>query len=126
MENLKLEATDYTLKTYFETSGKLLFSGISIPENIINYNRITNNWIDEFITTYPKAFNVTFDVDYLNTASTRVIVTILKKIKTYCTAYNAIVYITWYYEDDDILELGNEFSEIIEVKFNFIAKTKRI
>lgn len=122
MKDLILAATEYTLKVGFETNGKLYIGGISIPENIIHFNKTINDWIDEFIKTEPKNIEFTFDVEYLNTATTRVIMTILKKIKSYCDASGAKLSCTWYHEDEDVLELGEEFSEVVEVKFNFIEK----
>lgn len=122
MKDLILAATEYTLKVEFETNGKLYFGGISIPENIIHFNKTINDWIDEFIKTEPKNIEFTFDVEYLNTATTRVIMTILKKVKVYCDASGAKLSFTWYHEDEDVLELGEEFSEVVDVKFNFIEK----
>ena len=122
MKDLKLDATDYTLKIDFEAAGKLHLSGISIPENIINFNKTINDWTDEFIKTNPKTIEFTFDVEYLNTATTRVIMTLLKKIKSYTDSNTASLSVIWHYEDEDVLELGEEFSEVIDLKFNFIPK----
>ncbi len=122
MKDLKLDATDYTLKIDFEAAGKLHLSGISIPENIINFNKTINDWTDEFIKTNPKTIEFTFDVEYLNTATTRVIMTLLKKIKSYTDSNTANLSVIWHYEDEDVLELGEEFSEVIDLKFNFIPK----
>jgi hypothetical protein len=122
MKDLKLDATDYTLKIDFETGGKLFLGGISIPENIINFNKTINDWVDEFIKTSPTTIEFTFDVEYLNTATTRVIMTFLKKIKSYCDSSNASLAVVWYYEDEDVLELGEEFSEVVDLKFSFIPK----
>ena len=91
-------------------------------ENIINFNKTINDWVDEFIKTTPKTIEFTFDVEYLNTATTRVIMTFLKKIKSYCDSSNASLAVVWYYEDEDVLELGEEFSEVIDLKFSFIPK----
>lgn len=123
MKDLFLEATEYTPKISFQKNGKLSLAGISIPENIISLNKVITEWVDEFLKTQPQNIEFTFDVEYLNTATTRIVMTLLKKIKTWCDGNSASLNIVWHYEDEDVFELGEEFSEAINLKFNFEAKS---
>jgi hypothetical protein len=62
-----------------------------------------------------------FKMSFFNTETTRIFLTILEKLKRYQAQMNGQVVINWYYAEDDeeMLQSGNEFSEVVEMPFNY-------
>ena len=62
-----------------------------------------------------------FSLEYFNTSSARCIFMILKEIKNLGLGGKHLT-VNWHYEegDDDMLETGEDFQELIELPFNFI------
>lgn len=98
-------------------SGKFSLSGRCIIEFPREFFKEFLNHID----IYSKDPNekTTFDIslEYSNTGSTKCIFDILKKIDTIPN-----ISINWIYEyqDEDIMELGKDFEDLLSSKFNFI------
>ncbi|MFW5978724.1 MAG: SiaC family regulatory phosphoprotein [Bacteroidia bacterium] len=65
---------------------------------------------------------VIFNFEYFNTASSKVIMDIIEKLKI-LQDNGSQPEIKWYYieEDDDMLEAGEDYSDITEIPFNFIS-----
>ncbi|MFP3859914.1 MAG: DUF1987 domain-containing protein [Bacteroidales bacterium] len=65
---------------------------------------------------------VIFNFEYFNTASSKVIMDIIEKLKI-LQDNGSQPAINWYYieEDDDMLEAGEDYSDITEIPFNFIS-----
>jgi len=122
MENLILPSTNFTPKIVLNINGNLNMSGISIPENVLSFYKQIFDWFDNFILSKPTKIIFEFDVEYLNSASSRVIITILKKLKVYCFQNTVPINIIWNYEDEDVLETGQEFAEVSELPFDYIPK----
>jgi hypothetical protein len=78
-------------------------------------------WIDTYIQNPAETTYVTLAFEYLNSLSTNVLVTILKKLLQVIVMSKKIV-IQWYYEDDDadILERGEYISESFNIPIEFI------
>lgn len=65
---------------------------------------------------------VIFNFEYFNTASSKVIMDIIEKLKI-LQDNGSQPEINWHYieEDDDMLEAGEDYSDITEIPFNFIS-----
>jgi len=63
------------------------------------------------------------DFEYLNTASNRALVEVLKVISKY-KLKRIPVEVNWFYEteDEDSKELGEDIESCVDIKFNFITK----
>jgi hypothetical protein len=101
--------------------GVIKIRGRSIHENVKDFFQPVEDWIDEYICNPADITCVDISLEYFNSASAKVFITLLQKI-TYVTLKNKKFIINWYYEDgdEDILERGEYFSSVLDVHFNFI------
>jgi uncharacterized Fe-S radical SAM superfamily protein PflX len=123
MENLFIQQTEETPEINFNINGQLLIRGISIPENITSFYLPVINWIKEFGLNTPSSISLVFEIEYINTSSTRVYMDIIKRVyslKEKCPNTN----IVWKYaeDDEDNLDLGKdlEYSAKAIMKFEII------
>ena len=122
MENLFVSSTQQSLEINLQADGNLILSGISTPDNVITFFNPVNDWIVKYLDESCDYFQLEFFIDYLNTSSTRILIDILRVIKTYQTdTFTPII--KWNYEtdDEDILELGEELALISKLEFEYIA-----
>jgi hypothetical protein len=110
MKNLIIEKTPSTPSIQFMESGRLLLEGRSLPENTVKFYGPLIDWATGL--TAPLV-NMTVNLDYINSSSTKKLLELLKvldanyNIKELC--------IEWFYEvdDEDILENGQIFEELL-------------
>jgi len=97
----------------------LTISGRSLPENAPLFYDSIFEWVKEYLDTAnkEKATVFEFKLEYFNTSSSKVIYELLKLL-----AQLPSLEVHWYYEtdDEDLLEAGEEFSELIPATFKFI------
>ncbi len=123
MNNLRIEATKYTLEANFDAEqGVLELTGSSYPENAMEYFTVLYDWIGNYLKVVNKPVVLSLKVNYLNTSSIKCILDLFEILEQYYRK-NGNVLITWYYEkgDEDILELGQEMAEDVEIPFEFIS-----
>jgi hypothetical protein len=109
MENLIIPSTDETPEVSFDKTGLLVIKGVSIPENITHFYTPILNWLTEFENNLPNSVHLIFEIEYINTSSTRVFIDIIKKVDSYSVKCPDTV-ITWKYdvEDEDNFDLGKD------------------
>jgi hypothetical protein len=93
-------------------NGKFEFSGRCMPENIHEFFSPILDWIEAF-SKQPKPNSVFhFSLDYFNTASSKIIVRILKTLKE---INDPSIYAQWNYKeyDEDVKEVGEDFVDIV-------------
>lgn len=121
MKALNLEPTDETPKVILDPENKVfLISGKSFPENVEVFFNPILHWLDEYITSPAKETPVEFRFDYFNTASAKIILDILIRLEKIIPTGNAVL-IKWYSKKADLemKEAGEEFSEIIDLNFEY-------
>lgn len=121
MENLLLESTKKTPEVSFNTDGKIRISGRSIPEDATKFYDDLFEWVYYFCQDPPESTTVDIELEYFNSGSSKALLHILRALKEVVIKGNKLT-INWYYEegDDDIMERGEYYESILEVKFNFI------
>jgi hypothetical protein len=121
MEELKISPTKNTPEIMLDPEGKIQIKGRSIHENVSEFFEPIEDWISEYITVPAELTSVDLRLEYFNSASAKIFIHIFQKI-TYVTLKHKKFEFNWYYEegDDDILERGQYFSMVLDVKFNFI------
>lgn len=131
MDSLIIEATEDSPKITFDTvSNRFMISGESRPENAGKFYTPVINWIVNYEETlYSRKQDAKddsvlvfiFKLDYFNSTSAKYIMDVLLIIKKFVDqGYN--INIEWHYDkrDDDMLDAGNEFSDTVDLKFDFI------
>jgi hypothetical protein len=131
MDSLIIEATEDSPSVIFDTtSNRFIISGESRPENAGKFYTPVIDWLVKFesILYYRKqelGINSTivfiFQLDYFNSTSAKYLMDIILTIKNIVDKGH-IINIEWIYDkrDDDMLDVGKEFSEMAELKFNFV------
>jgi hypothetical protein len=121
MEELRISPTKNTPEIILNPEGIIRIKGRSIHENVTEFFEPVEDWISEYITVPAEVTSVDLNLEYFNSASAKVFIHILQKI-TYVTLKHKKFIFNWYYEDgdDDILERGEYFASVLDVKINFI------
>ncbi len=122
MEDLRIEKSRRTpfVSGDFST-GTFTFEGRSLPENPEDfYNLIYSSLVDY----YKKPTDVTtlnFSFEYINSGSVKALLDFFHLIRGKSGEGHKCI-VNWHYEEDDrnILELGQYFSSVFKVPFNFI------
>jgi len=121
MEELRISPTKNTPEVILNPEGIIRIKGRSIHENVTDFFEPVEDWISEYIKAPSEITSVDMNLEYFNSASAKVFIHILQKI-TYVTLKHKKFIFNWYYEDgdEDILERGEYFASILDVRFNFI------
>ncbi|MEO6902867.1 MAG: DUF1987 domain-containing protein [Bacteroidia bacterium] len=122
MHALNIKKTEYSPSViYNPTTKQLIFEGESRPENCGKFYEPIIDWITKHIAIEPNnaALIFIFRFDYFNSTSARYIVKILQTVKELAKHKNNTIRIEWNYEklDEDMLEAGKEFSEVVDIAF---------
>ena len=117
MENLFIEGTNNTPHVNFKNNGELNLEGRSLPEDSVKFYTPLFDWT-KHLNTEKIIFNV--KLEYLNTASSKQLLSLLKIVTENPTVKNTEV--NWYYEEGDLdgLETGEHYATIIKAPFKFI------
>ncbi|WP_089678645.1 DUF1987 domain-containing protein [Catalinimonas alkaloidigena] len=117
MEIISLEGTEDTPKIILDgKNGIYEISGRSLPEDSAEFYGPVLEWLDQYADAPNSATEFVFKLEYFNTASSKLILDILSKLEDIDNAS-----VVWYYDEDDedMQEAGEEFSELVEVPFEF-------
>ena len=119
MDNLKMVGTPKTPEIDFNVGGELLLKGRSIPENSVEYYAPLMSWIENYGENPKADTTVHVKLEYFNTSSSKCILDVFKKLES---INGTNVSIKWYYEEDDedMLEAGEDYDAIIDLKFEMI------
>ena len=92
------------------------FSGVSIPENSIEFYEPVIAWIHEYAKDPKPNSKISFKLAYLNTSSLQAIYDVLISLE------NKSVEVEWYYlsDDADMKEIGEDFQNAVNVKISLI------
>lgn len=123
MENLEIKMTAHTPEIIFKVDGVLSIKGISIPENTFAFYSEAMEWVRELENNLPKQITLNLEFEYLNTASNRSLIDLIRTIEKY-KQKNCILIINWIYEenDDDAFESGQDIEFCTETPFNYVPK----
>ncbi|MEQ8713068.1 MAG: DUF1987 domain-containing protein [Cyclobacteriaceae bacterium] len=118
-----IEQTRVTpLVDYNNGERTLRISGRSSPENPLMFYQRLMDFVDEFASSIEPVLIVNVSMEYFNTSSTKCLFNLFKKMNEVQRELGKVVVINWYYEDwdDDMLEIGEDFSYGLDMEFNLI------
>ena len=116
MESLRIEATDDSPQVLFDQEdNQFEISGKSLPEDVLDFYQPVQDWLNKYKENPNARTEFNLKMIYFNTASSKLILDVLTALEDIDN-----VTVAWYfYEDDeDMEEAGEEFSELIDVKFD--------
>lgn len=121
LESFHIEGTGKTPEIFLDPDGMIKIKGRSIPEDAsLIYEKVVI-WIEKYIESGNNSLRIDFYFEYLNSGTSKYLLEILKKLKAF-SLKGAKLVINWFYEsgDDDILERGEYYSSILDLKINII------
>ena len=101
-------------KNKFEIKGK------SFMEDVQAYYEPIINWLEEYKKNPNPETVMYFEVEYINTASSKMFLDVLKELEDIHLDGNKVSIVWSYFEDDEDMEsTGHEFDEMFEAPFTF-------
>ena len=121
MENLYLKGTEETPEIIFDRDKpEFRVTGKSYMEDATAHYSKVIAWLKEYSKEPNSITNFKFELEYVNTASSKIVHDILNSLDNmHLNGYEVLVEWHYYPEDEDMLELGQEYEEIYEVPFKF-------
>ena len=101
--------------------GKFLIFGKSFPEEAkLCFDPIIY-WLQEYANNPNDETKFEIRLEYFNTSTSTMLLELLYILETIILEKKKKVKIIWNYleEDDDMLEIGKEYSELVKVPFEF-------
>lgn len=117
MDILNLEGTEDTPKIILDKkNGIMEISGRSLPEDSTEFYKPVLDWIESYAQDPNPTTIFVFKLEYFNTASSKLILDVL-----YALEDIKGIKVQWHFhdEDEDMEEAGQEFSELVEIPFEF-------
>ena len=117
MDTLHLEGTEDTPRIILDKKGGTMeISGRSLPEDSTDFYKPVLDWIENYAQNPNPSSVFVFKLEYFNTASSKLILDVL-----YALEDIKGMRVHWYFhdEDEDMEEAGQEFSELVEIPFEF-------
>lgn len=120
MKDLIIFHTDESPEVNFKTSGQCLIKGVSIPENVSKFYSPITDWLDNLKHNLPDTIVLIFEIEYINTSTSRAFIDIARKIASFKDMGKTIKIIWRYAEDDeDNLDLGKDIEYSSKTDFVF-------
>ena len=119
MSTIKLRGTDDMPNVTLDIENNIFeISGRSMPEDVASFYQPILDWIDNELRKYNGKIVFVFKMNYFNTASSKLLLDIMIRLEEMFSEGKDIV-IYWYYDEDDedMMEAGEEYAEIVEVPF---------
>lgn len=125
MEPILLQPTPDTPKIVLDPQNNIYqISGRSIPVDAVSFYTPVLNWLDNLSPSeiIPK-LSLEIKMDYFNTASSKMILNILIKLKEMKESNKCYANVKWHFEkgDIDMQETGEEFAELVDLNFEFVS-----
>ncbi|MCW5909491.1 MAG: DUF1987 domain-containing protein [Cyclobacteriaceae bacterium] len=117
MEILNIEGAEDTPKIILDrTNGIFEISGRSLPEDSAEFYKPVLEWLKSYSGQSNSATDFVFKLEYFNTASSKLILDVLSSLESIGGTT-----VHWYHheDDEDMQEAGQEFSELVEIPFEF-------
>ena len=125
MEILKIESTEDNPRIILDReSNNLEISGRSLPEDVNTFYEPIMSWLEEYAKDPLDVTVFSFKLTYFNTASSKIILDILTHFEEMIEEGHEVM-VRWHYpeEDEDMLEAGEEYSEMVDVPFKMVSYT---
>jgi SiaC family regulatory phosphoprotein len=123
MEPLQIAATEESPGINFDKqNGKFLLFGKSFPEEVKKFYNPVIYWLEEYVKDPNEESIFEFRFEYFNSATSTILLEIFYILERIIANENKKVKVIWNYleVDDDMLETGREYEEMIKIPFEYI------
>ncbi|WP_420318923.1 DUF1987 domain-containing protein [Ekhidna sp.] len=120
MEPIKIQPTRNTPAVLLDPNrGIFKMYGRSSPENSIQFYEPIRDALANKMAT-PKV-DIRIKMEYFNTSSSKCIYDLMKEVKALEMKGKEVI-VRWYYDEDDedMLEAGEDYSDLLDIPFKFI------
>ncbi len=118
----ELKATKNTPNVVFDPEQALLeIKGVSSPENSLDFYSRVYSSLDRYSTDGKHPIKAVFWLEYFNTSSAKCLYDIFRRLAKIDAKAKPVV-VKWLYDefDDDMLESGEDYRDLIPLKFEFV------
>jgi len=124
MNTIRIEKTNNTPSVYIDENNMLCrIEGSSYPEDAHEIYQYVLDWLSRVQDSSASQVIVEFDYDFLNSISHKKVWQILQQLKQFHNN-GRTVKVKWFFEenDEDIMEAGEDLSELMNIPFELIEK----
>ncbi len=122
MKELIIEGNKQKPDLFFShDSGELKISGQSLPENASLLYGPVLDWLEDYCKSPAEKTVLSLKMKYYNTASSKMFFSIIKRLNLIHQG-GSDVEIEWHYQhdDEDMLDAGEYFRDLVDIPFKFI------
>ena len=122
MERIFIEPTRVTPLIHFDPDAGLLeIKGRSSPENTIQFYQGLMDALEDFAENGTNGLTANIAFEYFNTSSSKCLFDVFKKLSRVGDEGRDLQ-INWFYEEDDedMMEAGEDYSDLLDLEFNFL------
>ncbi len=123
MEKFVCEGTPETPTVILnKEKGKFEMRGKSFPEEARSFYQPLIEWLKKYAEDPLEKTDFIINMEYYNTASSKMILEVLKVLKGLHNKEHKVE-VHWCYpeDDEDMLEAGEDYEEILQIPFKYIA-----
>jgi hypothetical protein len=105
---------------FSSAEGVLNLEGRSLLESAEEVFDKMNKWFNEYVNNPRPETTINIALEYFNSSTAKALIRFLiisKKLEN-----KSKLTINFYYDDENVLEYGRDFSDVIDIPFNFIEK----
>jgi len=122
LEKEKSTSTPYILID--EEKNYMKFEGRSFHENVVEFYKDVNIWLDTYLEKDFGLFTFDFEMNYFNSSTSKLLHNMLTKMDTHASDKKKVI-VNWITTEDNdiIIECGEDFQEDFDnLEFNIITK----
>jgi hypothetical protein len=122
MEPLIIKATDESPGINFDKDlGKFMIFGKSYPEEVRRFFDPVLLWLEQYAREPNDETKFEFRLEYYNSATATMLLEIIYILERIVNDMEKKVTVIWNYleADDDMLDTGKEYSEMVNIPFEF-------
>ena len=124
MMPLNIESTLKTPEVNFNpTTGDFSIKGMSCVEHALDFYKPIFQWLDVYKENPSQKTTLNIQFKYFNTSSAKCILQMLERIAV-LPEKSTQLEVNWFYDvsDEQMLEDGENYSEILGIPFNLVEK----
>jgi len=126
LEKQKTKSTPYVLID--EEKGYMKLEGRSFHENVVEFFKEINAWMDTYLTSDFRAFTFDCEMNYFNSSTAKLLFNMIMKMDKHACA-NKKITLNWITTEsnDIVIECGESFQEdVCNLEFNLVINTDDI
>lgn len=127
MERIEIPPSEITPRVILDKENSVfLIQGKCLPEDVKGFYNPIIEWFEQYFQVPNETTNIVLDFDYFNTASSKMILIILSKLRD-LQKVGKRVEVTWRFPqyDLELEEAGEEFSDLLNIPFIFVPKVEQ-